>query len=374
MKFAHFSHVWNKPDMTAAQRYDQLWRELELADQLGFEYGFAVEHHFLPHESWMTSPTVYCTGAAYHTKQMRLGPMGYIVPLYDPVRILEEAAVLDNVLHGRLELGMVSGIVPEYYNHYSHYRQPRDYVFQHRRQLTNELVPLIKTAYAADGPFSFSGPFHQLQDVHLSVKPLQKPHPPMWIQSRDPETLSILAQEGVHTGYLLFYPRSEAEPRYREYMRLWHEAGHQGKPNIGYWTLVYVDETDELAIQRATPHINHAFGQVFGVGDGGFADAKRLIANYEKRGEWGAAEIARNMTNVEWLMERNLVFVGSPETVVRQIREAATEGVFNTVMAELNLGWMPEEDVMRSIRLFGEQVIPALKGFGRTRVIQLIYP
>ena len=76
MKFAHFSHVWNKPEMTAAQRYDQLWRELELADNLGFEYGFAVEHHFLPHESWMTSPTVYCTGAAHHTKNMRVGTHG----------------------------------------------------------------------------------------------------------------------------------------------------------------------------------------------------------------------------------------------------------------------------------------------------------
>ena len=363
MKFAHFSHVWNKPDMTAAERYDQLWRELELADQLGFEYGFAVEHHFLPHESWMTSPTVYCTGAAHHTKNMRLGPMGYIVPLYDPVRILEETAVLDNVLHGRLEIGMVSGIVPEYFSHYSHYRQPREYVFQHRRQLTNELVPLIKKAFAADGPFSFSGPFHDLQEVHLSVKPLQKPHPPMWIQSRDPDTLRTLALEGVHTGYLLFFPREEAEARYREYIRLWQEAGHEGKPNIGYWTLVYVDETDELAVQKAAPQINHAFGQVFGVGDGGFADAKRLIANYELRGEWGAAEIARNMTNVEWLLERNLVFVGSPETVIRQIREAATEGIFNTVMAELNLGWLSERDLMRSIRLFGERVIPALKDF-----------
>ena len=51
MKFAHFTHVWNRPGMTPADRYDQLWRELALADELDFDYGFAVEHHFLPHES-----------------------------------------------------------------------------------------------------------------------------------------------------------------------------------------------------------------------------------------------------------------------------------------------------------------------------------
>src|SRR5215475_13545131 len=62
MKFAHFSHVWNKPGMTAAERYEQLWRELETCDELGFDFGFTVEHHFNPNESWMPSPAIYCTG------------------------------------------------------------------------------------------------------------------------------------------------------------------------------------------------------------------------------------------------------------------------------------------------------------------------
>ncbi len=363
MKFAHFSHVWNRLGMTPAERYEQLWRELALADDVGFDYGFAVEHHFLRNESWMTSPTVYCTGGAARTRRIRLGPMGYIVPLYDPVRILEEVAVLDNVLNGRLEIGLVSGIVPEYFNHYTHYLGSRSDAFQNRRALTHELVPLIKTAYASDGPFSFDGPYHSYKNVVLSVLPRQKPHPPIWVQSRDRETLEFLAREGVHTGYLLFLPREEAATRYREYLRLWKESGHSHKPNIGYWTLVYVDETDEEAVRKATPHIVHAFSQVFGVGDAGFADPKRLVENYERRGEFGAAEIARNMTNVEYLLERNLVFVGSPETVIRRIKAAAVVGLFNSVFAELNIGYLDEEDLMRSIRLFGTRVAPALRDF-----------
>ena len=124
-----------------------------------------------------------------------------------------------------------------------------------------------------------------------------------------------------------------------------------------------MDETDELAVRKATPHIVHAFSQVFGVGDAGFENTERLVANYEKRGEFGSAEIARNMSNVEYLMERNLVFVGSPETVARKIKLAATEGLYNTVVAEFNLGWLEEEDLMRSIRLFGQRVMPELRGF-----------
>ena len=87
MKFAHFSHVWNKPGMNAAQRYDQLWRELALADELNFDFGFCVEHHFNPRESWMPSPSIYCAMAAAHTRRLRIGTMGNIAPLYDPLRI-----------------------------------------------------------------------------------------------------------------------------------------------------------------------------------------------------------------------------------------------------------------------------------------------
>jgi alkanesulfonate monooxygenase SsuD/methylene tetrahydromethanopterin reductase-like flavin-dependent oxidoreductase (luciferase family) len=69
------------------------------------------------------------------------------------------------------------------------------------------------------------------------------------------------------------------------------------------------------------------------------------------------------VTNVDYLLERNVVFVGSPETVTRQIKTAATEGLFNTVLGEFNIGYLDEADLMRSIRLFGTQVLPALRDF-----------
>jgi len=201
MKFAHFSHVWNKPGMTAAQRYEQLWRELATCDELGFDFGFTVEHHFNPNESWMPSPSIYCTGAAARTRRMRHGPMGFVAPLYDPLRIAEDAAVLDNILNGRLELGLVAGIVPDFFG-------PYRADFKNRRALTHEALRFVKRALASEAAFNFDGPVHQYQDVTLSVKPLQKPHPPLWVHSRDPDTLAFLAQEGAHTGYLFLVPRA----------------------------------------------------------------------------------------------------------------------------------------------------------------------
>jgi alkanesulfonate monooxygenase SsuD/methylene tetrahydromethanopterin reductase-like flavin-dependent oxidoreductase (luciferase family) len=221
----------------------------------------------------------------------------------------------------------------------------------------------VKTAFGAEGRFSFTGEFHQYEDLQLSVRPLQRPHPPLWIESRDPPTLELLAREGVHTGYVFFSPREVVAPRYREYVRLWQQAGHPEKPKISYWTLVYVDETDETAIEKAKPHFEHAFTKVFGVREVNGVYKPQLAENAERRGDHETAEMARHLTDVQYLVDRNLVFVGSPTTVARNIRRAAEEGMINTLLCELNFGAMADEDLKRSIRLFGDEVIPALRDY-----------
>ena len=221
----------------------------------------------------------------------------------------------------------------------------------------------VKQAFSTEGPFSFEGPFHQYQNVTLSVKPVQKPHPPLWMQSRDADTLAVLAQEGVHTGYLFLVPRQEVAPRYREYLTRWNRAGHPEKPNIGYWVLVYVDETDEKAVAKAKPYFAHCFTKVFGTRADGGIGYLRLAENFAKRGDPGGAEIAKNAVNLDYLLDHNLAFVGSPKTVTEKIKAAAAEGLFNTVLGEFNIGDIAEEDLMRSIRLFGTEVIPALRSF-----------
>jgi alkanesulfonate monooxygenase SsuD/methylene tetrahydromethanopterin reductase-like flavin-dependent oxidoreductase (luciferase family) len=287
---------------------------------------------------------------------MRVGAMGYVAPLYDPLRIAEDAAVLDNLLNGRLELGLVAGIVPDFFG-------PYGADFNNRRLLTHEALTFVKQALSSDGAFSFDGPVHHYQNVTLSVKPLQKPHPPLWIHSRDAETLAFLAKEGVHTGYLFLVPRNEVAPRYREYLRLWTQAGHKEKPNIGYWVLIHVDDTDDKAMAKAKQYFTYCFTKVFGTRAEGGIGYQRLAENFMRRNDPGGAEIARHAPDVEYLVERNLAFVGSPKTVTEQIKAAANEGLFNTVLGEFNIGDIAEEDLMRSIKLFGNEVIPALRRF-----------
>ncbi len=357
MKFAHFAHVWGKPGMTPHDRYEQLWRELELSDALGFDYGFCVEHHFTPYESWMSAPSLYAVGAGARTKHMRIGPMGYIVPLYNSLRLAEEIAIIDQMLGGRLEVGLVPGIMGSYFEPFG-----LDYNF--RKSPTLEFPDYLRAAYGDDQPFSFFGENHRTEDALLSVLPVQKPHPPLWMMSRDPETLEFLAANGINTGNFLVFPREVAAPRYRKYLEDWDKAGWDRKPNIAYATTVYVDESDDKALDVALHRASRAYEGILPLPGESFEnriDAFRK--QFEARGENLTSAMITKIFDPDYILENDLVFVGSPKTVTEKLHEAAATGLFNTFMGEFNFADLPEEDLMRSIRLFGEKVMPQLRDF-----------
>ena len=359
MKFAHFSHIWAKPGMTPHQRYEQLWRELEACDALGFDYSFCVEHHFRPDESWMSSPSLYAVGAGARTKRLRIGPMGYIVPLYHPLRLAEEIAIVDQMLGGRMELGLVPGINADYF-------RPFGLDYGQRKSPTLEFVDYLRAAFGEAQPFSFHGQDFHTDNARISVAPAQHPHPPLWMMSRDPQTLEFCAKNAINPGYFLVYPRADAAPRYRKFLADWQAAGRAQKPNIAYCTVVYVDETDDKAIDTALFRASRAYegflkppkpGETFE------ERAKEHAKMFVGRGEPGASEIMQHLFDGDYLLKNDLVFIGSPQTVAAKIRAAAETGVFNVFMGEFNFADLPEEALLRSIRLFGEKVIPALKGF-----------
>jgi alkanesulfonate monooxygenase SsuD/methylene tetrahydromethanopterin reductase-like flavin-dependent oxidoreductase (luciferase family) len=224
----------------------------------------------------------------------------------------------------------------------------------------------MRAAFGETQPFSFHGNDFHTDHAEVSVRPLQRPHPPLWMMSRDPQTLEFCARNAINPGYFLIYPRADAAPRYRKFLEDWNKAGWLQRPNIAYCTIVYVDETDEKAIKAGLFRTSRAYEGFLPQPQPGETFDERVRIHAKKfigRGEPGASEIMANLFDPDYLMQHELVFIGSPETVASKIHAAAESGLFNTFMGEFNFSDLPEGDLMRSIRLFGEKVIPALRAY-----------
>ena len=271
----------------------------------------------------------------------------------------KSSRIADQMLGGRLDIGLVPGITPRIFG-------PFGVDFESRREVTLEYVKFLRAAFAETPTFSFHGKHHHAENVALSVKPVQKPCPPLWIETRDTATLEFCAREGVNVGYFLISPREDCAPKYRKYLENWKKAGHTGKPNIAYSTVVYVDETDEKARKIALAEAGQAYRGFLPETDDP-AELQRFkqehAQHFIERGEIGAADIALHLLDADWLLAHDLILIGSPDTVARKLKKIASEGVFDTFFGEFNFSNLGEADVLRSIRLFGEKVMPQLRDF-----------
>jgi alkanesulfonate monooxygenase SsuD/methylene tetrahydromethanopterin reductase-like flavin-dependent oxidoreductase (luciferase family) len=164
----------------------------------------------------------------------------------------------------------------------------------------------------------------------------------------------------------LIYPRADAAPRYRKFLADWQKLHPTRKPHIAYCTIVYVDESDEKALATALHRAARAYEGFLAKPEPGVTFEERVRNHASKfigRGEPGASEIMTNLFDPKYLLKHDLVFIGSPATVTQKIQAAAEAGLFNVFMGEFNFADLPEGDLQRSIRLFGEKVIPALRGY-----------
>src|SRR6202048_1698765 len=117
----------------------------------------------------------------------------------------------------------------------------------------------MRVAFGGTQPFSFHGSDFHTESAEISVQPFQHPHPPLWMMSRDPQTLEFCARNAINPGYFPIYPRSDAAPRYRKFLEDWYKAGWLQKPNIAYCTIVHVDGTDEKAIKAGLFRASRAY-------------------------------------------------------------------------------------------------------------------
>src|SRR4029077_11774582 len=197
-----------------AQLVRESLEQVELADRLGFDYVWAVEHHFLEEYSHSSAPDLFLTACAMQTKRIRVGH-GVVacVPQYQsPIRIAERAAVLDILSGGRVELGTGRSAT---WTELGGFRANAD----ETKKTWDEYVRVIPKMWTQER-FSWHGRTFSMPERAVLPKPIQKPHPPMWVAVTSPGTEVDAAERGLGSLGLTFGGFKAQEENINRYRRI----------------------------------------------------------------------------------------------------------------------------------------------------------
>jgi len=322
-------------DTDGVREAGQLYRErldlLAYAESCGFDIYHLAEHHGTP-LGLVPSPSVYLAAAAMRTTRIRLCPLVYVLPLYHPVRLAEEIAMLDQLSGGRLEVGFGKGGNPYELSGYG--IEPAD-----AQRLYDE---------------TFASVLRLLRDDELPIRTVQAPHPPIWYPSSNPRSVPLLGARGINTilGFSFKSPTIE-ETRLRrdEYFTgaatapAGITAGGAGMPTprFGIMRNIYVGESDQEARERATAAMDVFYGQ--------FSSLWRRHGDSRYTGPQDFAHA----------IDQGLVLAGSAATVRAQLTEIMGASGCNHFAGAFAFGSLTLEQARSSLGRFAQEVAPALR-------------
>ena len=316
------------------QCIDEVCAEAQLAEQVGFDTILVGEHH-QHRDGFLPSPLIVSTAVAARTQRIRIGTGILLLPLYHPVHVAEDAATLDIISKGRLTLGVGMGYQAGDFEAFG-------IPLSQRVSRLEEGIEIIRGCWTHDR-FSYDGKRFRLHDAAIYPKPVQQPHPPIWVGAMADESIRRAAQYGDAwlTGmtqpiqnilrHVQIYQSSVAEFHRPAQIILMRDA--------------WVAQTHQQAEEEYGPEV---------------------LAAYKYYWKSDSLSFQNTRSASEFTLEKmasDRIVLGSPEEVVEQLqRWQETTGAAMIIfrLRQAHSGGPPHEKILRAIRLFGEKVIPKL--------------
>jgi alkanesulfonate monooxygenase SsuD/methylene tetrahydromethanopterin reductase-like flavin-dependent oxidoreductase (luciferase family) len=346
---------------TGARNYREHIDEMAYCEALGFDGVVFNEHHYSAYGT-MPSPNLIAAALSQRTQRMKIGVLGNILPLRQhPVRVAEEYAMLDCMTEGRLIAGFVRGIPSEYlwYN-----VNPAE-----SRGRFAEAFDVIMTAWTQP-VWSYQGEFFQFEECAIWPRPVQQPHPPIWVAARSAESIQWCVQRRIPIAQV-YQTTDQIEDTFNYYRQLSRQAGREASAEQFILTRhIYVDETDDKARAAA----EHALRYFFSLWNRGFNDAAshagaaqpriRAALNTEHSFTYfreGNRERV-NFHPLSWadLDKTGFIIAGSPDSVARQLKQQMRQVGAAHFMGMFHIGNLAHDKVISSLNLFHREVMPRL--------------
>ena len=355
------------------------------ADEMGWDYVWFVEHHFLTGFSMSPCPEVIYGALSRLTKRIRLGFGVVVLPYHHPVRVAERVAMVDHLSKGRVDFGTGRSAA---YEQTGMGIDPRD-----TRDMWEESLTMVPKIWESD-MFEWDGRFWKVPPRKVLPKPYQQPHPPIWVAALQPSTYELAAQKGIGVMALGISAPSILEPHVKAYKENIKKANPVGKYVTNQWlsaTMGYCGEDNQEARELCASSLKTFFGpdrpylqdqkdvyqklieQWGGVPDHLKQNFVRYISDDEKQSGDGEGldlsgggalvqQIWRDL-DADTLVERGVIVAGDPESCIRAVKQHEATGV-DQLQFLMATDTIPHEKVMKSIEMFGKHVIPEFKKVG----------
>jgi len=358
-----------------------------LADEVGFDTVWFVEHHFLTTFSGSPCPEVMFGALSRMTKRIRLGFGVVILPYHHPVRVAERVAMVDHLSGGRVEFG-TGRSAP--YELIGMGIDPRE-----TRAMWEESLRMIPKIWE-DGLFSAEGRYWKVPPREVRPKPYQKPHPPIWVAAQQPATYQLAAELGIGVMALSVAAPTYLAPHIKQYKERVRHTKPVGKFVNDQWlsaTMAVCDRDNRAARDLAAKSLRTFFGpdrpylkdqthlyEQLVASWGGVPD--HLRANFSRylktEGAEGAPEVDLsggsgqiasalwNQIDADTLVERGVLVAGDPASCLRAIAIHEEAGV-DELQFLMATETVSHEAAMSSIEMFGKYVIPELRRKGHAQ-------
>ncbi len=346
MKIGLFDHVehGNRP---LATLFDERLAFAKAADAAGIYCLHVAEHHATP-LNMVPVPGVYLGAVARATRRMRLGPLVYLLPLYSPLRLIEEICMLDHLSYGRLEVGVGRGVSPfELKYHKIEHEESRDIFI--------DAFNCISAGLTTDS-LTYRGTHFEYADVPIALRPLQQPHPAFWYGSSNTIGSTWAGERGLH--FVTLGPMATAKTNIAAFKEAFARVGRAAAPKaefpggvaIGVQRHIFVADTDADAERFARPAMNVHL-----------ANLNWLRTMHGVSGLTSRLNVPRG-ADYEACVADGTVISGAPERVRAEIERQVHELGVNYLLSYLFLGTMSLHEALRSLQLFAGEVMPKLSG------------
>ena len=339
VNFGTFLLMQSPSAQSSEEMYARAIEHAQTAEALGFRNIWLAEHHFSTY-GYVGRPVQLATYLAAKTNTIRVGTAVIVVPLHHPLMVAEDIATLDVLAQGRVDIGLGRG-----YQYYEFERLGLE--LESARARWDESIDILLCALKGE-PFTYSGKLYTIPETTVFPRPVQKPHPPIWVTAQSPESVEATVKRGFNLLTGGFGVPVERMGEFRKlFDRLLGEVQPMCAPEVGVQRAVYVTE-NEADARDAAEHARWNMRVTLS-----------LRNHYEKveRGHAVAVPMPSEPSTDE-LLER-FVVVGTPDTVIRQIGRIKEMVGINHFNCSFWFGDLDQKRVLSSMELFAREVMPA---------------